>query len=68
MQTLKVGDSVKLQKKGEHSGFSEVGRGSVIALADGKSQWVKYLDRETDNPSCGEWICVDSPSSKVLLW
>ena len=69
MNEFKIGNKVRLQKKGEHSGFSEVGRGTVISLADGKSgQWIKFLERDVENPDCAEWICVNAPNIKVLLW
>jgi hypothetical protein len=69
MTEFKINDKVKIQKRGENSGFVEVGRGTVIATANGKfGQWIKYLERDVENADCGEWFNTVANNIKVIRW
>ncbi len=63
-----IGSKVKLMKKGENSAWAEVGRGIVLALAIGKSDWIKFLDKDVTDVACGEWLPTLAPCLKVVKW
>ncbi len=67
-ELFQIGDKIKILKKGENSGFAEVGRGIVLALAIGKTDWIKFLDKDVTDIACGEWLPVLSPCLKVIKW
>ncbi len=68
-QNLQIGDKVKVLKRGENaSGWQEIGRGHVLGMATGKSDWIKFLDSEVKDPACAEWVCAEAACSRVIKW